>query len=186
MAFARRKTETPIDSLETKLASLVARRQELDAKLGDAAGEMATALDQRRQSLLDSDLSDEVAAARRDAAVRNARDRHSSLVDALSLLGEQIVAAEIELKKARAHAERQGSADALEAKANTFDAVSAKAMAADAETLEALDQLVDLLPGVAPHFQTKVHELYSALPIAYARLLADARSRAAALRAGTA
>jgi hypothetical protein len=107
MALLRRKTETPVGTLEMRLASLVGRRAELDAKLTDAAGVLATVLDQRRQSLLDSDLSDEVASARRDTQCRDAADRHSSLVDALSAIGGQIATVEAELIAARDHAARQ-------------------------------------------------------------------------------
>src|ERR1700732_1797342 len=82
-----RKSETPVATLERELSDLTSRRDVLDQKLAAAAGELAQAFDQRRQALLDSDLSDEVAAARRDAACRAAQDKHSSLVDALSAIG---------------------------------------------------------------------------------------------------
>ena len=87
MSLLRRKSTNPVLELEATLADLTARRDALDAKLATAAGELAVAVDERRQSLLDSDLSDEVASARRDAACRAARDEHGSLVDALSAIG---------------------------------------------------------------------------------------------------
>jgi hypothetical protein len=74
------------------VSDLVARRVALEAKLAEANVALREALDQRRQSLLDSDLSDETAAARRDQVCRDARDRVEALADALQQIGANATA----------------------------------------------------------------------------------------------
>ena len=70
MGILKRRND-PVNETERELSDLVARRGALEQKAAQAKTALAAALDQRRQTLLDSDLSDEAAASRRDAEVRD-------------------------------------------------------------------------------------------------------------------
>jgi hypothetical protein len=101
MALLRRKSENPVAALERDLSDLLARRDVVEQKFDQAHAALAAATNERRQALLDSDLDDATAAARRDGVVRDARDAIEAIGDALSEIGTKIVNAQSRLVAAR-------------------------------------------------------------------------------------
>jgi hypothetical protein len=184
MALLRRKSETPVATLERELSDLTSRRDVLDQKLAAAAGELAQAFDQRRQALLD--LSDEVAAARRDAACRAAQDKHSSLVDALSAIGGKIADVQTLLIAARDRVEREELARVIQSDADALAAAAATFADAGAKIVPLMEGLAARLPGVALDFVPRVGMLVGELPIALNELISSARAFVAQMESGSA
>ena len=89
MALLRRKS-SPISEAETALSDLTSRRDVVEQKFDRAHAALAAATNERRQALLDSDLDDATAAARRDGVVRDARDRVEAIGDALQEIERKI------------------------------------------------------------------------------------------------
>jgi hypothetical protein len=150
MALLRRKSEYPVAALERELSDVTVRRDQLDAKIGAVAGELAVAVDARRQSLLDSDLSDEVAANRSDAAVRAAQDRHESIRDALSQLGGRIADVQTLLIAARDRVEREQIARDVESALSTLN--DARAFFAEAANKLLLMRMQDAVASIEASF----------------------------------
>jgi predicted nucleic acid-binding Zn-ribbon protein len=107
MALLRRKSENPVAALERDLSDLLARRDVVEQKFDQAHAALAAATNEQRQALLDSDLDDATAAARRDGVVRDARDAIEAIGDALSEIGTKIVNAQSRLVAARDCVERE-------------------------------------------------------------------------------
>jgi hypothetical protein len=187
MALLRRKSENPIAALERELSDLTSRRDALDARLATAAGELAQAFDQRRQSLLDSDLSDEIASARRDATCRAAQDRHGSLVDALAAIGAKVADVETVLIAARDHAAREVVARAVTADADALAAAAATFSEAGAKLISAAQAVVARVPTINPQFASELASVVQTIPAAaISELLDAARSHSAQVAAGSA
>jgi hypothetical protein len=74
----RRNNGATVAALERELAQFEERKAALEAKLSEANSALVQATDARQVSLLESDLSDEQAAIRRDAAVRCPRSDRGS------------------------------------------------------------------------------------------------------------
>src|ERR1700737_5002815 len=98
MALLGGKTKDPIDVIERELSDLVARRDVVEQKFDQAHAALAAAIDVRRTSLLDADLSDEEACRRRDQLCRDTRDQVEAFADALQQLELKINAAEERLR----------------------------------------------------------------------------------------
>jgi predicted nucleic acid-binding Zn-ribbon protein len=127
MALLRRKS-SPISEAETALSDLTSRRDVVEQKFDRAHAALAAATNERRQALLDSDLDDATAAARRDDVVRDARD------DALQEIERKIADATTKLAELRDRAERAELARAIEADVSVL-AEARDAFAAAAERL---------------------------------------------------
>src|SRR5258708_6924345 len=104
-----RKAAGPVELIETELRELGERRALIAAKLAEAEAAFSAAKDARRQAVLDADLSDEDAAARRDRACRDTEDRMTSLTEAAQLLGSRIADAEQRLHAERDRIERDAA-----------------------------------------------------------------------------
>jgi hypothetical protein len=174
MALLRRKSESPIAVLERELSDLTSRRDALDAKLAAAADELAQAFDQRRQALLDSDLSDEVAAARRDAACRSAQDRHGSLVDALSAMGGKIADVETLLIAARDRVAREQLAATVRGLGDDLHTAALALAEAGDKAIAAMDAVVARVPNLAADFAPRARMLIKELPEALDHLVGEA------------
>jgi predicted nucleic acid-binding Zn-ribbon protein len=134
MALLRRKSENPVAALERDLSDLLARRDVVEQKFDQAHAALAAATNERRQALLDSDLDDATAAARRDGVVRDARDRVEAIGDALQEIERKIADATTKLAELRDRAERAELARAIEADVSVL-AEARDAFAAAAERL---------------------------------------------------
>ena len=108
MAFGRKKD--PIVELERERNELVARRDVLEQKFDRAHAALAAATNEQRTSLLDADLDDATAATRRDAVVRDARDRVEATGDALQEIERKIADATTRLAELRTAAEQSENA----------------------------------------------------------------------------
>ena len=183
--LSRRKPETPLAALEREVSDLVARRVALEGKLAETNGALREALDQRRQSLLDSDLDDATAAARRDLLVRDGRDRVEALGDALAQLGTKIADAEQRLGELRDRAEREQIAAAVRA-------ATAELETARAEFNEVAVKLVGMMQAVAactanvqPDLLPQISAfIISEVPTAVDGLIGHARAYAAQTESG--
>jgi predicted nucleic acid-binding Zn-ribbon protein len=133
MALLRRKS-SPISEAETALSDLTSRRDVVEQKFDRAHAALAAATNERRQALLDSDLDDATAAARRDGVVRDARDRVEAIGDALQEIERKIADATTKLAELRDRAERAELARAIEADVSVL-AEARDAFAAAAERL---------------------------------------------------
>jgi predicted nucleic acid-binding Zn-ribbon protein len=133
MALLRRKS-SPISEAETALSDLTSRRDVVEQKFDRAHAALAAATNERRQALLDSDLDDATAAARRDDVVRDARDRVEAIGDALQEIERKIADATTKLAELRDRAERAELARAIEADVSVL-AEARDAFAAAAERL---------------------------------------------------
>jgi hypothetical protein len=185
MAFLKRKSRDPVAEAEAELAALQSRRDALDAKLADAAGALATATDDRRQALLDSDLTDEAAANRRDAAVRAAEDRHASIRDALSAIGAKIADVQTLLIAARDRTERAAVALEARAEADALADVRAAYVEISTRLVGAMQRVVSRVP-TAPDFLPRVSAIVvSEIPTAIDELIGQARSFAASAESGS-
>ena len=185
MPLLKRKSTNPVSDLEVRRADLTARRAALEGRLQEAAGLLAQATDQRRQSLLDSDLSDEQASGRRSTAVRIASDRHDEIRDALRELGIHIAEVEAELIAARSAGEQKEAADIVERKRAAFASASAKLASAVSELRPALDELIATM-NVNPDFAPCANLLLSELLHGFEQLDSDAHQHIVMLHAGTA
>ena len=183
MALLRRKPEDPIAALERELSDLTSRRNVLDRRLATAASDLAQAFDQRRQALLDSDLSDEAASARRDAACHAAQDRHNSTVDALGLINGKISDVQTQLIAARDHAERSESASAIRAASTHVTDARDEASASLRHALDAAKALASTMP-VNPDLVPQLNALAETFLAAVAGLVDSARSFAAQTESG--
>ena len=153
MALLRRKSENPVAALERDLSDLLARRDVVEQKFDQAHAALAAATNERRQALLDSDLDDATAAARRDGVVRDARDAIEAIGDALSEIGTKIVNAQSRLVAARDCVERgqvvrQATAEveALTSVLESFREVSARLTAAIEPLATRISSAADFLP----------------------------------------
>jgi predicted nucleic acid-binding Zn-ribbon protein len=106
----------------------------VEQKFDRAHAALAAATNERRQALLDSDLDDATAAARRDGVVRDARDRVEAIGDALQEIERKIADATTKLAELRDRAERAELARAIEADVSVL-AEARDAFAAAAERL---------------------------------------------------
>jgi predicted nucleic acid-binding Zn-ribbon protein len=166
MALLRRKSETPVATLERDLSNLTTRREALSQKLATARTALAIASNERRMAMLDADLDDETAATRRDSFVRDARDQVEALADAVVEINSRISDAETKLASARDHAERaelaagvRADADVLHDSALELAAVGIKVEAA----LNAIASRVPLAPDFVPRVCAYLHDLPEAV-----------------------
>ena len=153
MALLRRKSENPVAALERDLSDLLARRDVVEQKFDQAHAALAAATNERRQALLDSDLDDATAAARRDGVVRDARHAIEAIGDALSEIGTKIVNAQSRLVAVRDCVEREqvvrqatAEVEALTSVLESFREVSARLTAAIEPLATRISSAADFLP----------------------------------------
>jgi hypothetical protein len=175
MVFMKKKVENPVVALERTLGELTARCAQLEEKLSMAAGELARALDDRRQALLDADLSDLEASTRRDTVMRAVQDRHASLIDALSQLGAKIAEQEAKVIAARDVSEREQLAATLITEADALAAAAATFADAGRKVVPLMRGLAGKLAGMALDFAPRITSLVSELPLALNQLVGEAR-----------
>lgn len=174
--LSRKRNGDPITLAEKELLDLTNRRGALEQKLAEASVAVEAATNARRQSLLDADLSDEAASARRDAEVRIAVDRHAAIADALQALATKIADAEARLGELRDRAEREQiaaqvrqAADALAQAREEFNEVAAKLVG----TMQAVVSKTPTAPDLLPRISGLI---LSELPGALGELVTNARS----------
>jgi hypothetical protein len=185
MALLKRsKSDNPITNLERELTGLQSRRAVLDQRLGGAASELAQAFDQRRQVVLESDLSDQNASTQRDKACRTAHDKHESLLDALGIINGKIADVETLLIAARDRAARTENAKAIEADIAAL--VAARSVFEDAaqKLLVELQPLTTKVP-VNPDWAPGLARIIGEVPLAIDEFLSTARSHVAGIINGT-
>jgi len=100
-----------IKTLERRLADTQAREEQLAAHLANAEAELTAALEERRQFLVDGDLSHTESLARAERRATDAERAVAALVDALKLAKERAAEAKHQLDDARDEANRAAEAD---------------------------------------------------------------------------
>jgi predicted nucleic acid-binding Zn-ribbon protein len=178
------ESANPVAALERDLSDLLARRDVVEQKFDQAHAALAAATNERRQALLDSDLDDATAAARRDGVVRDARDAIEAIGDALSEIGTKIVNAQSRLVAARDCVEREqvvrqatAEVEALTSVPESFREVSARLTAAIAPLATRISSAADFL--------SRTQLLLSDIATVSAALAEEGRSFAARTEAGS-
>ena len=100
--------------IETTLATLMKRGEQLAAKRAKAQEALEKATSARQQALLAGDLDDQRSLDKLQAAVDSAQSALTGIDDALAILARQKVEAESALATEREQAERNAAADVLE------------------------------------------------------------------------
>lgn len=159
MGLLKRKSENPVDAIAHEFNDLLVHREVLENRLEQARTALAASLDERRAALLDADLDDATAAARRDAAVRDAKDQHEAIADALAQLGAKITDTEARLAAARDAAARKEVALAVNAEADTLAAAIAAFADAGAKLIPVAEAVAARMPGVAGDFVPRIRQL---------------------------
>lgn len=108
--------------LETTIASLVKRGDQLASKRAKAQDALEKATSGRQQALLAGDLDDQRALDKLQSAVDSAQSALTGIDDALAILARQKAEAEGALANEKQQAERVAAADALEKQIAAIDA----------------------------------------------------------------
>jgi hypothetical protein len=182
MAFGRKKD--PIVELERERNELVARRDVLEQKFDRAHAALAAATNERRTSLLDADLDDATAATRRDAVVRDARDRVEAIGDALQEIERKIADATTRLAELRTAAEQSENAREIRAAASPLADARNEAAAGLLKTLDTARALTAKVP-VNVDFIPQLNSIAETFLAATGELLETAERHAAGVMNGS-
>jgi len=115
---------THVQKLETTIASLVKRGDQLAAKRARAQEALEKATSARQQALLAGDLDDQRALDKLQTAVDSTQSALTGIDDALAILARQRTEAESALASERQQAGRIASADALEKQIAAIEAAA--------------------------------------------------------------
>lgn len=181
--LGRRKTD-PTATLERELELFSGRRAALEAKRAEAVTALVAATDERRQALLDADLDDASACARRDQLCRDAKDRLESLVEAVVAIDARIADVQGRLVRERERAERETLARTIAKAAEDLTAANDEYAVVATKLVRALQEVTAHM-SVAPEYLPRISALVlSDLPSAVGELLNEARSHAAQIESG--
>ena len=114
--------KTPTQPLETTIASLTNRGEQLAAKRGAAQDAVDEAITTRQQALLSGDLDDQRALDNMQAAVVAATSDLAGIDDALAILTQRKAEAEVQLAAERERIERAAAADKLSQRVAAIEA----------------------------------------------------------------
>jgi hypothetical protein len=114
--------KAPMQQLETTIASLTMRGEQLAAKRVTAQGVLDEAIKTRQQALLSGDLDDQRALDKVQAAVVAATSDLAGIDDALAILAQHKAEAEVQLATERERVERAAAADKLSKRVAAIEA----------------------------------------------------------------
>lgn len=114
--------KTPMQTLETTIASLTKRSEQLGAKRVTAQDVLDKAITARQQALLSGDLDDQHALDKLQGHVNTAAATLAALDDALIVLGHDKTEAERQLASERDRIERNAAADKLAKQVSAIEA----------------------------------------------------------------
>jgi hypothetical protein len=114
--------KTPTQPLETTIASLTTRGEQLAAKRITAQDALDEAITTRQQALLSGDLDDQRALDKMQAAVVAATSDLAGIDDALAILAQRKTEAESQLAAERERIERASAADKLSKRVAAIEA----------------------------------------------------------------
>jgi hypothetical protein len=114
--------KTPMQPLETTIASLTNRGEQLAAKRVTAQDALDEAIKTRQQALLSGDLDDQRALDKMQAAVVAATSDLAGIDDALAILAQHKAEAEVQLAAERQRIERAAAADKLDKQVAAIEA----------------------------------------------------------------
>jgi len=132
---------TKVQKIETTIAALVKRGDQLAAKRAKAQEALERATSARQQALLAGDLDDQRALDKLQVAVDSAQSALTGIDDALAILGRQKAEAESALVSEREHAERIAVGDALEKQVAAIEAAAGPWLAQSRIYADALAEL---------------------------------------------
>jgi hypothetical protein len=114
-----------VQKIETTIASLAKRGEQLAAKRADAQEALEKATSARQRALLAGDLDDQRALDKLQAAVDTAGSALTGLDDALAILAKQKTEADAQLNAERDRIERAAAADKLDNQVAAIEAAAA-------------------------------------------------------------
>ena len=114
--------KTPMQQLETTIASLTKRGEQLAAKRVTVQDALDEAIKTRQQALLSGDLDDQRALDKMQAAVVAATSDLAGIDDALAILAQHKAEAEVQLSAERERIERAAAADKLDKQVAAIEA----------------------------------------------------------------
>jgi hypothetical protein len=173
----------PMHPLETTIASLATRGEQLAAKRAAAQGALDKAITARQQALLSGDLDDQRALDKVQAAVVAATSDLAGVDDALAILAHQKAETENQLAAERERIERTAAADKLDKQVAAIEAALPR-------YLENSRALADALSEVSHfHFESGqmasfVQNAMGQIEIAANFTLADLKTMPPAIRDG--
>jgi len=187
MVFStRKKSDNPIAALEAELTSLTERRATIKTKLTKLREALQAAHNARRATLLEADLSDEQAVARRDRDCRDAECALEGVEDALNELDRRLADAQVQLDQARDRAARDAEAKELGSLIDALDTATKNFTEASHKMIQAFGPLIARVPNVAWGFSERVSTLAESLTVAADELAVMARTHVVGITAGTA
>jgi hypothetical protein len=133
--------KTPMQQLETTIASLAKRGEQLAAKRVTAQDALDEAIKTRQQALLSGDLDDQRALDKVQAAVVAATSDLAGIDDALAVLAHQKAEAERQLAAERERVERAVAADKLDKQVAAIEAALPGYLAQSRALADALSEV---------------------------------------------
>jgi hypothetical protein len=114
--------KTPMPQLETTIASLTKRGEQLAAKRVSAQNALDEAMKTRQQALLSGDIDDQRTLDKVQTAVVTATSDLAGVDDALAILAQHRAEAEVQLATERDRIERAAAADKLSKRVAAIEA----------------------------------------------------------------
>jgi hypothetical protein len=133
--------KTPMQQLETTIASLTKRGEQLAAKRVTVQDALDEAIKTRQQALLSGDLDDQRALDKMQAAVVAATSDLAGIDDALAVLAQHKTEAERQLAAERERVERNAAADKLDKRVAAIEAALPGYLAQSLALADALSKI---------------------------------------------